>query len=121
MDIDLDLVPPHPARMDEPGSAAGVPACTTHGADACGCSDAPSHVHDVAVRTVCIRHSGGGVDVDALTRWLGSMLWDESHSADIFRIKGIIHAASSKLKHVVQVRTACVCILSFGLFRKSLM
>lgn len=56
-------------------------------------------VHEAGVRAVALEQVGA-VDSDALDAWIDALL-AERHE-DIYRIKGIIHAAGSERRYVVQ-------------------
>lgn len=62
-------------------------------------SDADAH-DATRVRSVVVRATSP-VDVAALTRWIGSLLW-EGRGRDVYRIKGVIAAANSDDLHVLQ-------------------
>lgn len=68
---------------------AGTPGVGPHGGG----------VHEAGVRAVALEQAGA-VDPDALDAWIEALL-AERHE-DVYRIKGIIHAAGSDRRYVVQ-------------------
>eukprot|EP00698_Gefionella_okellyi_P010565 TRINITY_DN2745_c0_g2_i1.p1 TRINITY_DN2745_c0_g2~~TRINITY_DN2745_c0_g2_i1.p1 ORF type:complete len:374 (-),score=86.82 TRINITY_DN2745_c0_g2_i1:43-1128(-) len=61
------------------------------------------HRHDSDIHAISV-HAHGLVDVDKIERWLGSILWDESVSAEqmVFRVKGILSVRGATGRYIVQ-------------------
>lgn len=47
-------------------------------------------------------HVTGGMSLDAVKHWLADLLWERGHSADIFRIKGLLTIEGSDRRYVLQ-------------------
>ena len=65
-------------------------------------ADPDTHSHSSAVSSVCIKAKGIAVDVDLFTRWIGGLLWEPEPPLEVYRSKGVISAAGSDAKHILQ-------------------
>lgn len=65
-------------------------------------ADPDTHSHSSAVSSVCIKAKGIAVDVDLFTRWIGGLLWEPEPPLEVYRSKGVINAAGSDAKHILQ-------------------
>ena len=62
-----------------------------------------AHSHNTAVTSVALRLEAA-ISLKSLRRWMDSVLWENAASADIFRIKGVVHVSDSNKKYILQVR-----------------
>lgn len=101
--LDVDGLSPErlAARMTRSmeASAAAAANAVAHGAGPHGGGTQGAGVHEAGVRAVALEQMGA-VDPDALDAWIEALL-AERHE-DVYRIKGIIHAAGSERRYAVQ-------------------